>query len=231
MTAQLPLPTEEPPERQITLALTPGLRSLLIGSETEDEDAARRLAASPHLAEARVNLPAIRNRAMLPAGEEGVRQVVGEALATYPQPDRNDAEWAAWWAPYLSLCADLPMMALRLAMLEHQRGKHRAWLPKAGDLRELALRTRTPAAVAVTRIRRAIALAESKRSLPDASHQAPTPEEREEMTRMAAELVAHLAEKTPAIPRRPPAQGVTDARGLTPQIRELLARQNGGAAA
>jgi hypothetical protein len=219
-------PENEPPERQITLALSPGLKSLLTTSEMADDEAAQALAMSPHMGEARMNLPALSNRARLPAGESGVREIIGKALASYPQPDRNEAEWAAWWEPYFALCGDLPPMALRLAMLEHMKGPDRAWLPKAGDLRALAQKVRTPAAVAVARIRKAAEIERSGSYRRPARAGAPTKEEREQMREMADRLVAELAAKKPPTPVRPPPQGaLAPGAPITPQMQELLRRQ------
>jgi hypothetical protein len=220
-----PLPQNEPLARTTTLALSRGLTSLLTDSERSDEAAAQALAASPFLDEARVNLPLLRNRALAPAGEAGVREIVGKALLSYPQPDRGAAEWTAWWEPYIALCASQPLSALRLGMLEHMRGPKREWLPKAGDLLEISRTVRTPAAIAVDRIRRALDLTQPKPRFVQGGTPAPlTAEERQEAIDLAQCLAETLKAKGPSF-ARPPAQGAVGEDGLTDRMRALIGAQ------
>jgi hypothetical protein len=62
----------------------------------------------------------------------------------------NAGEWAAWWADYTDALGDLTETALELGMREWVRRPDSRFMPKPGELRELALATR-PAAPTVFR--------------------------------------------------------------------------------
>jgi len=98
----------------------------------------------------------LRARATQPAGEVGVREVIGRRFAMFPQPDRTDAEWASWWADHFDVLADLSVGALEAAMQAWVKLPDAEFLPKPGKLRELALTTPSRAVGAYQRAKAAM---------------------------------------------------------------------------
>lgn len=136
-------------------ALSQGLRLLLL-HEPQSHDAVDGILASPALhAEVTAALPALmaaRDASMVPAAPTDVFAIIGRRFATYPQPERSDAEWAAFWDDYYDALQGVPLEALGAAM--------RAWvktdeqfLPKPGQLRKLADAQPNPALIAAHRAR------------------------------------------------------------------------------
>jgi hypothetical protein len=125
--------------------LSKGLSLLL--SHGSPGEAAEQIAADPALfAECRDNLPAIQaacEAALIPAGEANVAKAIGSRMAVYPQPDRSDDEWVAWWSCYYDALADLPAKSIEAAMLDWIRSPAQ-FLPKPGELRELARKKAVP---------------------------------------------------------------------------------------
>lgn len=153
------LAKQEQPEndKKILIGLTERLKKLLTCAD--ERAAISEIARDGNLlAEARVALPALRNRALLPACAPGVREVVGKRFGLYPQPERNEAEWAAWWDDYTEALSDLPKSQIEAAMKAWIAKPESEFLPKPGQLRDLARQASNPAAVAYHRAREASAI-------------------------------------------------------------------------
>lgn len=105
------------------------------------------IASNPGLmAELKDNLPAIQaacEAALAPAGDAEVARIVADRLPVYPQPERSEEEWAAWWRSYFDALSDLPVTSLQKAMLDWVRSPAQ-FLPKPGELRELAQKKGVP---------------------------------------------------------------------------------------
>lgn len=135
-------------------ALSQGLR-LLLECESSADEAVSGILANPALhAEVRAALPALLAR-VGGCGEDHVSKVVGRRLATYPQPERSDEEWTAWWSDYHDALSDLPAEALEAGMRAWVRRPDAEFMPKPGQLRELALKAGEPLWTAASRARRA----------------------------------------------------------------------------
>lgn len=221
--------TNLPPSPATWPELSPGLRSLVeLGP---DNGSAQEIVRSPRmLAEARQALHAIRCCATQPAGEEGVQQVVGRRLVTYPQARMGDGEWAAWWQDYYDACADLTTEALEAGMAAWVRNPTSQFMPKPGQLRELAQQTPNRAVRAYTRITDALRLADRPpvEELPARTGPLPEPEPRPTREEVATMLAAYRAQQTARKADLPDTSmranyGRTDERGLTPQMRAILA--------
>jgi hypothetical protein len=138
-------------------------------------------------AEVKAALPALKARAQ-PCGAEAVVRLVGKLFAVFPQPDRSEAEWAAFWEAYTEDLGGIPLEALEAAVRDYRRKPDAEFLPKPGPLRELALKHAEPIWKAVSRAKRA---AESLPRRPRVANP--------EVKRMFQEFAAGL--KT--IPRKP----------------------------
>lgn len=157
-----------------------------------------------------------------------MRAVIGRRFALYPQSDRDDGEWAAWWADYFDALADVPLSCLEAAMRAWVARPASQFMPKPGELRDLAFRTPSKTLQRYQRAKRALQIADG----------APPPQLACEpiegvaidtpsaVRQMLAEYTAKVGSRGPAErPRMPSTAGKPDAGGLTPQMRELLQRR------
>lgn len=217
--------------------LSPGLKSLLV-EEDDQRWAVQVILGDPELkAEAEAQLPVLRAAAVQKAGREGVKQVIGRRFALYPQPQRSEGEWAAWWADYFEVLADVPWHALEAGMAAHIADPASEFLPKPGKLLELA---RTAPVRVVRAYERARQVADYRPPAPlsaaDLAYLAaqdfPKPNalaDAIEIKRMASETIAEIRGERSKLPQvdLPSTAGKPDAGGLTPEMRELLGRQRG----
>lgn len=203
--------------------LSPELTELLDASGSPDA-AARRIVSSPELtAEARAALPALQAVATAKAGQAGVKAVIGRRLVTYPQPARSDGEWEAWWADYFDVLSDVSLAALEAGMRAYVADPNSEFMPKPGRLRELAFTAPCRSYLRYMRASRAVQMADEPPTLPPAQ---PSPEDAAEIKRMAAEAMQKLGAATALKrPELPSIAGKADEGGLTPQMRELIARR------
>lgn len=216
--SQLP---SDPNAKPTLPELSPALKRLLDGGNLHD--------LTPTLqAEARSALPRVEEIARRPAGEAGVRAVVGRRFALYPQADRSDAEWAAWWEDYYDALADLPMVALEAAMAAYVRDPASEFLPKPGKLRDLAMRQPNQTMELHDRLR---VLANYRRPEPsNAVYEIPAPQLRNVESDRAKirEMMADFRRPERAPQRRdfPATHGRVDAGGITPELRAIMERRN-----
>lgn len=207
--------------------LSPALNALLDATGSP-ESAVSEIANSPALlAEARSVLPALKAVAQSKAGPDGVKAVVGKRLALYPQPQRSEAEWDAWWSDYFDVLSDVPLASLEAGMRAYVADPQSEFMPKPGRLRELAF---TAPCRSLGRYYRALqavdaaerpALAATVRADPSA------------VRALLADFNARIVTAEKAKPVLPSTAGKPDAGGLTDEMRQLIARRNGdrGAAA
>lgn len=187
------LPPNDLPATTTTLALSQGLR-LLLECERSADDALNGIVNSPALhAEVKAALPAIMDR-VRGGGTAAVRDVIGRRLVTFPQPDRSDAEWAAWWADYYDALEDVPAAALEGGMKAWVQKSDAQFMPKPGELRALALKAGEPLYQAASRARRVAHLPLRRFGPLDEGN----PETVDERKAAAAEVLASLkANKVP----------------------------------
>jgi hypothetical protein len=202
--------------------LSPELTQLLDSAGSPDL-AAREIIGCPALLdEVRQALPALRNVAFAKAGEDGVRAVIGRRLATYPQPARSEGEWDAWWADYFDVLADVGLASLEAAMRAYVALPDSEFMPKPGRLRELAFTAPCRSLQRFNRASRAIALADER--LPD--YTPPNPPA--DPAAVKQWLEDYRAGRTSAKDQSqlPSIAGKPDETGITPQMREVLARRS-----
>lgn len=185
------LPPSALPAKTTSLALSQPLR-LLLEAERSGDDAVNGIVNSPALhAECKAALPAIMDR-IKGCGMVGVRDVIGRRFATYPQPDRSDMEWAAWWADYCDALEDVPYEALEGGMRAWVQKPESQFMPKPGELRALALKAGEPLYQAASRARR-VAHLPLRRFGPLDDEQPVSADDRKAL---AAEILASLQPKT-----------------------------------
>lgn len=221
--------------------LSGGLTSLL-HSEPDASRAAQRIANTPlMLAEAQDAYPAYHAAVKAPSGLDGVRRVIGSRFALFPQPQRDDAEFAAWWADYIDALEDVPEHALEAGMrVWIKRGGQ--FMPKPGELRELAMTTPSPKVDALNRLRQAMTFSTipkgpvlQYRSREEIEAEAGKIAEgqrlnRERVLSMAQETMAALKPAERERPVRPAISAQVDpATGVSPELKALVARQRGEA--
>lgn len=176
------------------------------------------------LDEARAALPSLRAVAESVAGKEGVMAVISRRFVTYPQPQRTPEEWDAWWADYFDTCADIALASLEAGMRAHVADPASEFMPKPGRLRELSF---TAPCRSLTRYYRA------KRAVQIADEPSQT-----EVAKVDPSLVRQMAEdairklKATSEARKVGTRvvmgsiaGKADESGITPEMREALARR------
>jgi hypothetical protein len=177
------------------------------------------IVASPRLLEeARVALPSLKHTATAKAGEAGVKAVIGRRLATYPQPARSEGEWNAWWADYFDVLSDVALASLEAAMRAYVALPDSEFMPKPGRLRELAFITPCRSLGRYQRALRAVQVADEPPKL------AGPPVDPTEARKWLADYRAGATKR--AKPELPSIAGQTDEAGITPRMRELLARRD-----
>lgn len=194
--------------------------TLRLDSTGNTDDMVHLIATDPELlAEAKLALPALQHVATVKAGTAGVKAVIGRRFAYYPQPQRSDGEAAAWWAEYYDVLADVGLASLEAAMRAYVALPDSEFMPKAGRLREMAFTAPTRAMGRYLRAKAAIEWVD-----PQAPRKA-SPEDQAKIRRMAEETAAALVPLKPAKPMLPSIAGKTDHTGITPEMRDVLARR------
>ena len=185
------------------------------------------------LSEARQALPALRRHATRQAGVEGVKAVIGRRFEKYPQPQRSEAGWSAWWYDWTDALEDLPASALEAGMRAWIKTSKTGFLPEPAELRALARATTNPAVTAYERAYFALQEAadaprvERALDVPRAFIKPiPTENDRERVRRMAVEFTAdQLARKPAPAPMKPIHGALAEGHHVTPQLLALLASQ------
>jgi hypothetical protein len=217
--------------------LSPGLGSLL-AVEPSNERAVREIASNPRLlAEARQALPQLQAAAKAQAGTDGVYRVVFNRIPNFPQPDRSEEEWAAWWGGYFTACAELPESALEAGMAEWLKAANH-FMPAPGELRQLALTTPNRAARAAERARAAIEYQPPKTHdhnpvtiTPRILRDEPTAAEKQRIREMAAAFSAAVEARKPPPIDAFKCKAKVDEMGITAEMRALMERRAEGDAA
>lgn len=222
--------------------LSPGLKSLL-SVEPSNHRAVSEIAGNPvMLAEAKRALPAIHANATMPAGPEGVTKVVVSLFVNYPQPHREQAEWAEFWANYHAVLSDQPLTALEAAKEAILRDAKVEFLPKPARFLELAKMTPNRAVRAYDRAKAAVdyrAPVQREKLSPEKIREMvqpiggkrlePNEADKDRVRRQMAEYIAQdearKAKAKSAAPPRPDVSGTVDATGITPALRALRERQ------
>ena len=200
--------------------------------ETSDSKAIETIKASPILMrEADAVAVALLNEARRPATEDQIKQIIGSRFALFPQPERSDAEWSAWWADYLSALDDLTPASIEAGMAAWVRQIDAEFMPKPGKLRELA-RT-TPATSKWTRAwQRASEATRKPTPIPQAEPQKPVERPDPEVMRaQMAEFLATMKAKDPfahtrAKAARPtPGARLMEGRAISAEMQAILDQQ------
>lgn len=173
------------------------------------------------LAEVRQALPALRAVAEAKAGPDGVRRVISKRITTFPQPQRTEAEWADWWGDYMDTLSDVTLASLEAAMRAYVAMPDSEFMPKPGRLRELAFLTPCRSLQRYQRAKRALQLANEPPPMIEAPRAKP-----EEVKAMLSEFEAKSASGGMNKFELPSIAGKVDERGITPQMRELMARRS-----
>lgn len=155
------------------------------------------------------------------AGEASVRHALQPLVLVYGVAEA--ARSPAFWQPYKVL-ATLPVEALRLGIQDYTSAADSEFFPKPGPLKALCEAHAAPIRKAAFRASRAIAMPPPKRLQP-------TDEERAAVHRMAAGLADSLKMAAKSAWPKPKGgefgsiAGKTDERGVTPEMRKLMARR------
>jgi hypothetical protein len=107
-------------------------------------------------------MPVLHHEATRGATPVEIAQVLSQRFALFPQPDRSEGEWGAWWADYNSALEDMCPAAIEAGMAEYVRQPDSEFFPKPGKLRELAQKV-------PNRMARAVQAAERAPTLPPIS--------------------------------------------------------------
>jgi hypothetical protein len=197
--------------------LSEALTSLLDSTESPDA-AVRGIIGNPALlAEVRSALPALKAVAEAKAGTDGVKAVIGRRLALYPQPQRTDAEAAAWWADYYDTLADVTLASLEAGMKAYVKRPDSEFMPKPGQLRELAFTAPCRTLSRYYRAKRTLQIADAPPEI-----EAPRADP-EAVKALLAEFEGRTMAK--AKPELPSIAGEVDEGGLTQAMRDLIARR------
>lgn len=197
--------------------MSEALTSLLDSTESPDAAVRGIIGDAGLLAEARSALPALKAVAESKAGTDGVKAVIGRRLALYPQPQRTDAEAAAWWADYYDTLADVTLASLEAGMRAYVALPGSEFMPKPGQLRELAFTAPCRSLSRYYRAKRALQIADTPLEI------AAPRADPEAVKALLAEFEGRTVAK--AKPELPSIAGKVDERGITAEMRALIARR------
>lgn len=162
--------------------------------ETIDAKAIDVIAKSDILrSEASMAMPALRAAALRPATESEVRDIIGSRFATYPQPERDTGETAAFWGDYFDALGGLTPAQIEAGMKAHVADPKSEFLPKPGRLADLARQSTSPGrwTRAYTRARAAVVQSQAMEQKPSEPVVRHSPDE---VRAMVAETLAALSE-------------------------------------
>lgn len=178
--------------------------------------------------EARAIIPELRQAALAPATEDQIKATISQRFALFPQPQRNPAEWAAWWADYFDALAGLPAPSVEAGMAAWVKLPDSEFMCKPGKLLDLA-RT-TPANNRWMRAHK-IAVAACVEPVKE-TEAAPKPEEerldRETVEALMKDFHAQMKAKAPPPVSHtrsiPPPCATVDDTGMSAEMRALMQR-------
>jgi hypothetical protein len=193
--------------------------SALLEAEGSPDDACRRIIADPDLlSETRAVLPQLERTATDKAGTDGARRVIANRFELYPQPQRSEAQWATWWADYFDALSEVPLASLEAGMRAWVAKPDSEFMPKPGQLRELAFTAPCRSLGRYYRAKRAIQMAEEK---PQLTGPRVDPSD---VRAMLSDFQSKIRTE-PEKPSMPSIAGKPDERGITPEMRALMARR------
>lgn len=199
--------------------LSPELTRLLDDSAGSPDALVGQIVHTPALlSEVRAVLPALHAVATAKAGREGVKAVIGKRLALYPQPQRSEGEWDAWWSDYFDVLADVALASLEAGMRAYVADPKSEFMPKPGKLRELAERSPCRALGRYYRAKRAVQIADEPVQI-----QGP-PVDPEEIKQVLADFQARSTAGAKK-PELPSIAGIPDEGGITPLMRQVIERR------
>lgn len=210
------------------MPLSPALTSWLL-VERCDATAVETIRRSPILRdEAERMLPELKAAALAPATPDQIRAIVGQRFALFPQPKRDDGEWAAWWADYYDALEGLTPSAIEAGMAAWVRSPDAEFLCKPGKLADLARSTHVPSkwSRAAHRAMKATERDPEKVAAPQGEKLPP-----KVVVDMLAETLEQLqrcGERFAPKPKHEPRPRYTppvDDYGITPEMRALRERQ------
>jgi hypothetical protein len=215
--------------RPISPELSPALAELLDSDGSPDE-AVRQIGAYMALREeARAALPALKAVAEWKAGTEGVKAVIGKRFVLYPQPERSEGEWNAFWEDYQDVLADVPLPCLEAAMRAWVARPTSEFLPKPGQLYELAYKTVSRSLRRYQRVTRALELIDHPAPVREPIPEGVAIDNAAEIRRMFADFKTRsvMSDERLNRPPLPSIAGKPDSTGITPEMRAVLNRQRG----
>lgn len=171
-------------------------------------------------------LPALEFAARGKAEEAGVKAVISRRFPLYPQPQRSESEWAAWWADYIDALADTPLASLEAAMRAYVADPESEFMPKPGKLRELAFTTPCRSLGRYLTAKSAVSMALTPPAPIEPYREPAPPVDPAEVKQWLADYRAGRAASKDQS-HLPSIAGKTDERGVTPQMRELMSRRAG----
>jgi hypothetical protein len=206
-------------------ALSQGLITLLDRDGTH-EATARDIATNPALRhELEMVYGRILREATDKAGDEGVKAVIGRRFVLYPQPQRSEGEWVAWWGEYYTLLSDLPLASLEAAMRAWTARPDSEFLPKPGKVRELALSTPTRALKRLQRADMVLTYRPEPKALTPEQLEA-SDKMREDVAKLLADTISKLGGGPDAErPKVRPNFAQVDETGISAGMRKLLAER------
>lgn len=111
----------------------------MLAEGLSSEDAVKDLAENPAFRREVIEANAALQARAAACGRMAVLEAIGKLFAVYPQPNRSEPEWAAFWETYTEALEDLPLEALRDGLREAVRDAKAEFLPKPGPIRALCL--------------------------------------------------------------------------------------------
>lgn len=179
-------------------------------------------------------MPALKEQALKPATEDQIKSIIGQRFVLFPQPQRNDGEWAAWWADYIDALSDLTPFAVEAGMAAWVKSPDAEFMAKPGKLRDLATTVPNENRWAKAHMRAQKATFVAAPNVPEEPEDRSDRPSADDIKAVMEPFLATMAEKDPwaqmQAKRKPPPQGQVDDRGVTAEMRALLAQRYGRAA-
>jgi hypothetical protein len=157
-----------------------------------------------------------------------IAKVLSARFALFPQPERTDGEWTAWWTDYNDALLDLCPDAIEAGMAEYVRQPDSEFFPKPGKLRDLSQSVPNRLARAVQVAERAVRWARQEAAAQDTAivpeRRQPSEAEKASVRHMLEAFSREMAERAPQTkrPTLPPISGPVDERGLTQAMRDHM---------